>query len=324
MINYKKKLTKLFSLLNFIKKTKPYFAIFILHEFFRNLYPQDKYLNFNEKNHKKRIFKTINELINLLNIIKNIKSYEKRFNSINFDANLFDRNHKVFSQIFIKEIVRVDSKKYLTDLKYLGLDKKYFKNKTILDAGTGSGRHSILMSKLSPKKIIAIDHKSTIKLNLRNKNPKNINFIGGNVQKTKFKNCTFDFISCYGVLHHTENIEKGIKELLRVLKENGYLFLYIYGSGGIYHAARKKMNKFFKDIPQSYTEEFFKIMNVPKERLIFQDCWYAPVEHHTSKIKLEKILKKQNIKSFKKLLDKNSLKNKFLWGDGELKYLIKK
>lgn len=96
------------------------------------------------------------------------------------------------------------------------------------------------MSKLSPKKNIAIDHKSIIKLNLRNKNPKNINFIRGNVQKTKFKNCTFDFINCYGVLHHTENIEKGIKELLRVLKENGYLFLYIYGSGGIYHAARKK------------------------------------------------------------------------------------
>ena len=74
MINYKIKLKVLFKLLNLIKKTKPYFAIFILHELFRNLYPDDKYLYFTEKNHEKRILKKIDELIKLLLILKNIKT----------------------------------------------------------------------------------------------------------------------------------------------------------------------------------------------------------------------------------------------------------
>jgi ubiquinone/menaquinone biosynthesis C-methylase UbiE len=324
MINYKIKLKALFKLLNLIKKTKPYLAIFILHELFRNLYPEDKYLYFTEKNHEKRVLQKIDELIKLLLILKNIKTYKKEFYLVNSTKNLFDRNHEVFSKIFIKEIFQKDSKKYLVNLKKLGLEKKYFKDKMILDAGTGSGRHAYLMSKFSPKKIIALDNKLTIRKNLNYKFPKNIFFMEGDVQRTKFKNSTFDFINCYGVLHHTRNIEKGIKELLRILKKNGYLFLYIYGSGGIYWEVRKKMNKFFKNIPQDYTSNFFKIMNVPKSRLIFQDCWYAPIEIYTSKNKLEKILNKQKIQGFKKLNEEYVEKNKSIWSDGELKYLVKK
>lgn len=318
------KVNSFFTLLNSIVKTKPYFVVIILHEYFRNLYKEDPYLKFSEKNHKKRIINTLDNLIKLLEILNNIKSYKINFDSIKIEKDLRKNSSKVFSKIFIKKKNNKHNINYFKNLKYLGLEKKYFKNKIVLDAGTGAGRHAVLISKLKPKKIIAIDHKITINKNLKFKYPKNIYFREADVQNLLFKSSTFDFINCYGVLHHTYNIKNGLKELLRVLKKGGHLYLYIYGSGGIYWDSRKKMNKLFKNIPQDYTKNVLKIINSPIDRFIFEDCWYAPIEKYTSQEKLEQILEKLKVQSYKKLNDNVVERNKFIWGDGELKYLITK
>ncbi len=319
-----KKVNSFFILLNSIVKTKPYFVVIILHEYFRNLYREDPYLKFSQKNHKKRIINTLDNLIKLLKILQNIKSYKINFNSIKIEKDLRKNSSKVFSKIFIKNKNNNHSISYFKSLKYLGLEKKYFKNKIVLDAGTGSGRHAVLISKLEPKKIIAIDHKITINKNLKIKYPKNIYFREADVQNLPFKASTFNFINCYGVLHHTCNIENGLKELLRVLKKGGHLYLYVYGSGGIYWYSRKKMNKLFKSIPHDYTKNVLRIINTPINRFIFEDCWYSPIEKYTSQRKLEQILKKLKVESFKKLKDNIVERNKLIWGDGELKYLITK
>ena len=71
-----KKVNSFFALLNSSVKTKPYFVIIILHEYFRNLYKEDVYLKFSKKNHKKRIINSLDDLIKLLKILNNIKSYK--------------------------------------------------------------------------------------------------------------------------------------------------------------------------------------------------------------------------------------------------------
>ena len=63
---------------------------------------------------------------------------------------------------------------------------------------------------------------------------------------------------------------------------------------------------------------------MPINRFVFEDCWYAPIEKYTSQKKLEEILRRLKVQSFKKLRDKVVEENKFIWGDGELKYLITK
>ncbi|MBT4646117.1 MAG: class I SAM-dependent methyltransferase [Pelagibacteraceae bacterium] len=319
-----KKVDSFFILLNTIVKTKPYFVIIILHEYFRNLYKEDPYLKFSEKNHKKRIINTLDNLIKLLKILNKVRSYKIDFDNNEIESDLRKKSSKIFSKIFIKKNNNNHSINYFKSLKSLGLEKKYFKNKIILDAGTGAGRHAVLISKLGVKKIIAVDHKISINQNLKLKYPKNIYFREADVQNLQFKTSEFDFINCYGVLHHTNNIEKGLKELLRVLKKGGYLYLYIYGSGGVYWNSRKKMNKLFQSIPQYYTKNVLKIINMPINRFVFEDCWYAPIEKYTSQKKLEEILRRLKVQSFKKLRDKVVEENKFIWGDGELKYLITK
>ena len=43
---------------------------------------------------------------------------------------------------------------------------------------------------------------------------------------------TFDFVLCMGVLHHLSNPEKGLEMLSKTLKDDGIIFLYLYGKLG--------------------------------------------------------------------------------------------
>lgn len=50
----------------------------------------------------------------------------------------------------------------------------------------------------------------------------------GDVEELPFKSNVFDNVISFGVLHHTPNTEKGIKEIYRVLKPGGKAFLSFY------------------------------------------------------------------------------------------------
>ena len=57
---------------------------------------------------------------------------------------------------------------------------------------------------------------------------KNVKFIEIDILKVKLLEEKFDSIECGGVLHHMENPSKGLKALLGVLKNNGFLKLGLY------------------------------------------------------------------------------------------------
>ena len=49
-----------------------------------------------------------------------------------------------------------------------------------------------------------------------------------------FADAEFDFVCCSGVLHHTRGVERGLREIHRVLKPGGSLYLLLYGAGGVF------------------------------------------------------------------------------------------
>ena len=75
---------KLFKVIKKIIRTHPYFAVIVLHEYFRNLFPTDPYINFKIKEPTKRIFllqKVLIDLCNNINYLGNYKiSFKKREN----------------------------------------------------------------------------------------------------------------------------------------------------------------------------------------------------------------------------------------------------
>ena len=96
----------------------------------------------------------------------------------------------------------------------------------VLDIATGTGDLAINLVKTNAKKIIGLDlspgmlevgKKKILEKNLSSK----IEMVLGDSETLPFEDSTFDAITVAFGVRNFENLEKGLKEILRVLKPNG-------------------------------------------------------------------------------------------------------
>ena len=102
--------------------------------------------------------------------------------------------------------------------------------KTILDIATGTGDLAILLSKTNAQKIIGLDlsagmleigKKKVEEKNLQNK----IEMVLGDSENIPFADNYFDAITVSFGIRNFETLEKGLSEILRVLKPNGIFII---------------------------------------------------------------------------------------------------
>lgn len=109
--------------------------------------------------------------------------------------------------------------------------KENIKKKIILDLGCGFGASSIILSKLA-KKVYAIDLTSVAvknaKKNLKINKIKNVNTKQMDAEFLQFNKNFFDFVFSWGVIHHSHNPKKILKNVRDKLKKNGYCFIMVY------------------------------------------------------------------------------------------------
>lgn len=122
----------------------------------------------------------------------------------------------------------------------LGIDVKWRKKvveivgknhpKEILDIATGTGDLALMMATLNPTKITGLDISAGMlevgkqkisKANLSDK----IEMIAGDSEEMPFENDTFDAITVSFGVRNFANLDKGIKEIARVLKPTGVLVI---------------------------------------------------------------------------------------------------
>jgi len=115
--------------------------------------------------------------------------------------------------------------RFLDETKW---DEETLKNKLVLDAGCGSGRFSEIALSFKPNLVMvdASDAINTTKENL-GRNP-NATFVKASLLALPFKDQSFDYAYCIGVLQHTSDPYKSIRELCRVIKIHGHLALTFY------------------------------------------------------------------------------------------------
>lgn len=333
---------KIFKELNTLIKKFPFIVIWICHEYYRNIEVIEPHLGFKQKNPEKRIIKMQKKIFSLIKIFKETENYKLNFNQNDFfgshlafarrNENIYLKNSNFNKNRFLSNVKKFVLKRF----RSLGIKENYFKGRKILDCGCGAGRFTYVLSTLRPKKIFGIDlSKENINLARKIFKNKKISFKTGNNLKIPFKSENFDFVYSSGVVHHTQNMKKAIKELFRVCKKGGLIYLYVYGKGGIYWDARKKMNKLMKKIPQNYTQKFLDMMFMPRERLMFLDNWYVSHEIYSYDKQMKKFLSSFKPNFIKRMregaphdfstgLSIYKKKGKMIWGDGELRYLIKK
>lgn len=97
---------------------------------------------------------------------------------------------------------------------------------SILDIATGTGDMAILYTKTNAKKIVGIDISTgmldvaKVKVDKKNLND-TIELQVGDAENLQFDDNTFDVISVSYGIRNFEDLDKGLKEMLRVLKPNG-------------------------------------------------------------------------------------------------------
>mgnify|MGYP006078245211 CR=1 FL=1 len=261
---------------------------------------------------------------------------------------------KLFHGIHSKHLAEKNSVSRLRALissKKLGLSKNYLDNKRCLDAGCGSSFHgSINLLKMGAQEVVAIDLNKSIFSHVKRIKkviPKNkkLTVKVASVLKLPFENETFDFVLCQGVMHHTTNPEKAVKECYRVLKKGGYAYFQICGKGGIVQEflmdfLRKQykedilIKKFFKDLNKiKFTQFINKIKSKIKRNksletkatlqflnslitlvdddliLTVQDRVLSPLYYQYNFSEVSKLMKKCKFKSIKRVFTYPSYKN---------------
>lgn len=108
------------------------------------------------------------------------------------------------------------------------IDKDFFKDKLVLDAGCGAGRHSYFAAKYGAR-VVAIDSSKDAVIsaiyNLRRFDE--VAVLHDDINAFEFPQ-GFDYIFSLGVLHHLVNPEAGFKKLVSLLKEGGTISIWVY------------------------------------------------------------------------------------------------
>lgn len=125
--------------------------------------------------------------------------------------------------------------------------KVKLEEKSFLDAGSGSGHRITNVAEFFKKcNFLGIDisEKSLeIANTLKNKkNLQNIQFKKHNIMTGVETLGKFEIVLCMGVLHHLSNPDNGLQMLTKTLKDDGIIFLYLYGKlGGHKRMLNKEM-----------------------------------------------------------------------------------
>lgn len=116
-------------------------------------------------------------------------------------------------------------------LSYINpIRKEFFKDKLVLDAGCGAGRHSYFASKYGAR-VIGIDISPKAIITAR----KNLSMFScaymicmGIYKFAEETQLRFDYVFCIGVLHHLTDPQDAFDDLVFLLKPGGTISIWVY------------------------------------------------------------------------------------------------
>lgn len=114
----------------------------------------------------------------------------------------------------------------------LDLPPGWFPGRDVLDAGCGCGRHAFALCRLGAR-VLAVD-RSLPALRATRKACSSFTGFRGAVATDLLHPVpargTFDLVWCFGVLHHTGDLPRALRNLRAQLRPGGILFLMLYGT----------------------------------------------------------------------------------------------
>lgn len=160
--------------------------------------------------------------------------------------------------------------------------KTIVKDKIVLDIASGEGYGSYFLSKYA-KKVIGVDiSKETIKHAKSKYNNQNLEYIHGDVTNIPLEENIFDIVVSFETLEHHDKHEEMLKEVKRVLKDNGALIISTPDKTN-YNSTLNEQNEFH--IKELETEEFKDLMGrfFDYTKFFFQKITYGSLITNSEK-----------------------------------------
>jgi len=167
------------------------------------------------------------------------------------DSNLDKKTVDSFGEEWLKFNAFTQEEINLAGSQYFDIvDKNILnKNTTVLDLGCGSGRWTKFIAN-KVKLVEAIDPSNAIYSACHlNKDEGNVRITQASVSNIPFADETFDFVVCLGVLHHIPNTQQALIDVVKKIKKDGSILLYLYynlDNRGFFYKLLFKISTFFR------------------------------------------------------------------------------
>ncbi|MEE8424519.1 MAG: methyltransferase domain-containing protein [Elusimicrobiota bacterium] len=111
-----------------------------------------------------------------------------------------------------------------------------WKGRFVLDAGCGMGRYASVALSLGAE-VAAFDFSdSLLRLIPGARKNRKVHLIQGDLLAPPFKPGAFDIVYSQGVIHHTADTRRAFDSIARLVKQDGRLSVWVYGTPGSYRS----------------------------------------------------------------------------------------
>lgn len=183
-----------------------------------------------------------------------------------------------------------------TRLERNGVDIASLRGKCLLDAGCGGGRYTAAWNALGAQPVIGVDispanigdaQRRAVAAGL------DIQFQVTDVLNLPFADTYFDLVFSNGVLHHTRDCARGIRELVRVLKPGGLGWLYLIEKpGGLFWDSIEILRAVMRGERDEIARMALQILGTPSNRIFYMlDHVMVPINVRLTTGEVERYLR---------------------------------
>ena len=111
-----------------------------------------------------------------------------------------------------------------------------FRDRRVLDAGCGHGHHMLMVAPYA-REVIGVDLNTAPIAQAETRTSTHLRTVESDIATVHFPE-PFDIVYCVGVIHHTDDPDQTVRNLIRHLKTGGALILWVYSREGNFLAAK--------------------------------------------------------------------------------------
>jgi SAM-dependent methyltransferase len=165
---------------------------------------------------------------------------------------------------------------------------RFMKDAAVLDAGCGGGALVYTSLLEGASRVVGVDlseqalgHTRRLVERFAPDRAERMELRHASVLELPYEDATFDVVYSAGVLHHTEDPEGGFRELIRILKPGGIVWIGLYGAGGLLSGFLiPGARAFRKIIPETTTRKVLDLLRFPPlRRYEVLDAMYTPYRY---------------------------------------------